>query len=1078
MEEIKATDVANLLRGRMGLIIGPGVTKCPGSFTELSAELAAKGEVSEGRHYIETGDASLDKSVTEDTIKQWIRECISGQSRAVGMSQLAKIRWGAVLSASLDLEFEDRFEQEKSRHPTWPPVTTLVDLQRSPPPGTLPVYKLLGLASRDDFVFSEAGYIRQKATWRHAVKGFADLVKGNPILCLGLADCPWLLFDLIGEMLAAPSTLPSSLLLLHDDPLCNNPRLAQLLKQKGKLAKVRGTVGDVAGVVAAEAKQGYGQRLPFPVLSDDAYHELRPFHDMVTVVNDHFTAAIQATERNRLLDLLFAPWVACWDPFAHDMDFPRTVTAAVAGHLLTGFNGKHVNEEAAAVVGSAASGKSMILKRAAFDVARNGVLVLWLKPWFHHEVGHALGKIFHAVGKITEKSGRCALVVMDDPAAFGSMSPRDVVSAARSSSVTVQILVAVRASEWGTIEQAELVGGLPVTSKLVIPDELDADEWLRLPAYLLKLGVATDLAAAKMKVDEAKSKATADTLSTLYWLLPETKGKIASSIRDEYNRLGDMAGLKSLVLGSMKHSTDLLRRAYAMVAVADHYQAALPIEVLVSALEVDYAAWRDATRADSGAWGLFYDDDEEEKDTICYHVRNAVVTRFVVESVNGGSFGHSGEVKVLNGLLAACTGRSSPVYREFCVRVLVPYKKIEQLEYEDGLRLYDTAITALPHQDRTLEHHKGLWIKNVGNDPVVAKAVLKGAVNAKVYPHTNRPEVEEHIYTSLAATTLDEIDQQKCGLEDGKREVMEYLARARASGFFSAKAVHVQANMILRLAEKEESTASADYVALINKAMADIDHTLLMLASQAKESRGHANDILMLEEIRTSVLAKTLPLDALKTAAQRLFDDHKNQEGFVLVGRKMFADALARDRKYNIAFEKCESYMRAVKDAGEVVLPALSEVALHVYYHWRVRRSLRQSTNYGTDWDKVRDLSRAAMQSVASAKNPLLRHIHALALAHLGRWQDANTIYAQLRQEDMPNTIKYAARDYLLTEQGRARQVQGEMKRGADREYLYIEQLGFDLLVDKRGHWPRLGEITHAYVRFSFAGPLAVNEVE
>ena len=40
--------------------------------------------------------------------------------------------------------------------------------------------------------------------------------------------------------------------------------------------------------------------------------------------------------------------------------------------------------------------------------------------------------------------------------------------------------------------------------------------------------------------------------------------------------------------------------------------------------------------------------------------------------------------------------------------------------------------------------------------------------------------------------------------------------------------------------------------------------TLLLLEGQAREVRGHANDIQMLQEIRTSVLTKTLPLDALK----------------------------------------------------------------------------------------------------------------------------------------------------------------------------------------------------------------------
>jgi hypothetical protein len=269
-----------------------------------------------------------------------------------------------------------------------------------------------------------------------------------------------------------------------------------------------------------------------------------------------------------------------------------------------------------------------------------------------------------------------------------------------------------------------------------------------------------------------------------------------------------------------------------------------------------------------------------------------------------------------------------------------------------------------------------------------------------------------------------------------------------------------------------------DYVTLINKAMADLDHTLLLLDSQAKESRDSVNDVQMLQEIRSQVLAKTLPVNDLKAEAQRLWDQFKSQEGFVLVGRKLFAEALARDKKYDVAFDQCRAYMDSVKAAGTAVSPALSGVALHVYYHWRVRRAFRPHIRHGIEWEVIRDLSRAAMQSPSSTKDPLLRHFHALALAHLGLWADANMIYAQLRQEELPGHVKYVGRDYLLNEKGGARRVQGEMKRGADRLYLFADELGFDLFTDKWGHWPRPGEITHVYVRFSFAGPTAVNEVD
>ena len=53
------------------------------------------------------------------------------------------------------------------------------------------------------------------------------------------------------------------------------------------------------------------------------------------------------------------------------------------------------------------------------------------------------------------------------------------------------------------------------------------------------------------------------------------------------------------------------------------------------------------------------------------------------------------------------------------MRVLVPYEKLDRLEYDEGLHLYDEAIGALPHPDKTLVHHKGLWVKNKGQWQIV-----------------------------------------------------------------------------------------------------------------------------------------------------------------------------------------------------------------------------------------------------------------------------------------------------------------------------------------------------------------------
>jgi hypothetical protein len=331
MNTIDAADIGQLLRGRMGLLIGPGMTTFPGSFGELRDQLAARGGVTAGDTYLATCDALIDNGTADSQIRDWIRETVSGQKRSALLSHLVKYRWAAVLSAALDGYFDDAFQQESARHVSRQQVTILSDLLTPPPPRTVPVYKLLGLVTRENFAASTVGYVERRSTWRHAVKGFADLVRGNPVLCLGMSDCPGLLLDLAGEMIGDRTTTPAVLLFLADDPMAGNARLRQLLDRRVRVATVRGTVGDVARAAASAGKVGYTPSLPLMDGKPQGFARLRPFDDILAVVNEQLEPAVSANEQNQLHDLLFSPSVSRWDPYAYDMDFPRTARAGILG---------------------------------------------------------------------------------------------------------------------------------------------------------------------------------------------------------------------------------------------------------------------------------------------------------------------------------------------------------------------------------------------------------------------------------------------------------------------------------------------------------------------------------------------------------------------------------------------------------------------------------------------------------------------------------------------------------------------------------------------------------------------------
>ncbi len=1072
MHVMPAADVPQLLRGRMGLIIGPGITKFPTAFSDLAGRLAESGNVASGGTYLDVADRMIDAGAADATVAERIREIVGSQQPSTLISQLCKARWGAVLSASLDMHFEDGFQQASTGHPSRQPVTVLADLRTMPPPRSIAVYKLLGVAARDGFARSQVTYVERRSAWRHAVKGFADAVKGNPVLCLGMDDCVWVMLDLLAEMLGERTALPAHLLFVSTDPLIQNTRVQQLLDRRVKTVAVRGTVGELARATNDAAKGRYGKSLPFPEGSDDSFATLRPYGDIAAIVNEHLAPQLAATERNQLLDLLFSPSVARWDPYAFDLDFRRTAEA----HLLDNIRAAAAQPDSTAGVltGSAATGKTVLLKRAAFELARAGMPVLWLKPWHAPDVGRQLRELIEAAGSVEAWGGKTVVVVMDDPLNFGNLTPRDVASAARATDSRVHLLVGVRLTDWLTIERSELTGSLPLAFEESLPDALDDNEWQRLADYLVALKIVADKAAADTGLAEVAGKQAQDTLSMLYYLLPQTRTVIAESLRDEYFRLGDVSGLKRVIAHLSRGETDLLRRAYECVAVTERYRGFLPMEVLVSDLGIDFGEWIDISKSHSAVWGLLYEEDDPDGSTVWYRTRNEIVTRTIVHTLNGGSLVHTGELRVLESLLRACTGRSSSVYREFCIRVLVPPSKLDHLTYEEALRLYDTALGALQLPDRTLLHHKGRLIKNRGQSALEALQVLNEALKAPDYPYTAGGEADEHIQTTLAATVLDGINQGVIPLDDGKQQVLGHLDKAQSDEFFNPRSVHVHANLISRLIDKASPDQMTDTFALMNRAVGNVEHTLMVLQSRVDTPASTVTDVKMLEDIRDQVLNKAADLDELVRQANEVWEKYANQEGFLIAARKYFSMARTKNKKYERAFEYCQRAIVLAEEAKLSPLPGLLSTSVQIYYHWRVRRQV-MSGNTRIDWAFLRDQSARVLASRQYANDNLHRYIYGLALSHLLEWSLASGVFMQIRQANLPTHVLWAARDYFLNETGGIRQVQGVMRQLTGRLYLLVDDLQNDFIASRRGTWPRPGEIAHAAIEFTFGGPTAVD---
>lgn len=221
--------------------------------------------------------------------------------------------------------------------------------------------------------------------------------------------------------------------------------------------------------------------------------------------------------------------------------------------------------------------------------------------------------------------------------------------------------------------------------------------------------------------------------------------------------------------------------------------------------------------------GLLYDEHDDENHTVVYRTRNEIVTKVLLDLVNGG-VGHAGSC-VLKELLRSCDSGTS-IYRNFVLDILVRNRtKLGRiLGYEQGLELFDIARETLPHEDRLIEHHKGIWIDDVGRDNQRAYAQLEKALQTEIYPSSDRDAPQEHIYTSMASTVVKMVKSGEQDRSTGFDLIREHLRRATSPSFFNAHTAHVSANILFELSQ-QNGKALTDLVGLtaISDALQEIE---------------------------------------------------------------------------------------------------------------------------------------------------------------------------------------------------------------------------------------------------------------
>jgi len=1065
----------NLLGNRIGLIIGAEFTKSCGIWNAVSQALGV--DTKRSFWDILPGGDLRTKSQLE--LREQIRK-VFDHSRAedTAVRKLAALRWSAILSCTYDLDFDLRLQQAAAKRGAGPTATIISQLDKSCPPQTVPIFKLIGSFEREDWVSDLVTYAVARAQWPPVLRQFTERLRDRPALCLGMGGADTILVDLMAAMLHHPAATPSWLIFLEHEMAKIPKEALQLAQGRIRLVALSASLADTIGSITAAEKSAYTAPLRFSKTAEPSWSDLASFSDGVAIVNTQLASSVQTEEKNRLLDLLFSPSVARWEPYVHKLDFERDITTEISEWLLAQDANSKSKLRAAVLTGVAASGKTTILKRVALSLAARDYPVFWLKPWFFPDGGKLLHEFFRTVAKLPQCQATRIFLFVDDPLGLGGFTTYDFGHAAKQAGVNPFLIAAYRTSDWQIYNKDALIGDFHVLHNFSVEETFSCLESQRFPDYLVRLGIANNVSDAQTRIRTADVSNARDVLSTLYWLLPHARKHIEGSVKGEYFRLGERAAFTQVILGNLSKTSQLLKEAYEMVAVANRFGTSLPIEVLVSALGISFTEWLEGAKGVKANWGLLYEEPTTIDEPLAYRTRNSLVTDIIVTALNGGRISRTGELRVMSQLLSACNG-STPVYREFAVRSLVPWGKNQDFEYAEGLALYDTALSALPLTDKTLLHHKGLWVKNIGRDPQTAKTILSDALRAEDYPYASRGEINEHIYTSLAASTLDAMESGLQAVDSAKTEVLNYLLRASSEHFLNLNAVHVKANLILRLVDHLGDDDASDRLNLVNNGLAEVDRVMLLISTPFgnQDREQLSKDIQILQESRGTLLSRVLDIERLKVLSEELWARHARQDGFTACVRKMFQVASEKNKGslFNDAFKYFQACSEKVEASGAIASTDLLQAGVDVYYQWRLNR-ITGDRNL-VDWLFLREMTSKILKSAAFSKLTLYRFINAIAAAHLNDWQGALRIFAELRNSGVSRDQLWRPRVILQNAEGDKWKVQGTIKDDGGRKYFHVPILHQDFYTSRDEHWPKNEEFAHAYVMFSFGGPTAWQEL-
>lgn len=615
-----------------------------------------------------------------------------------------------------------------------------------------------------------------------------------------------------------------------------------------------------------------------------------------------------------------------------------------------------------------------------------------------------------------------------------------------------------------------------------VPSEFSDDEFSRLPAYLVSLGVVDSIEKSSEMVKQASLKSgkrnTKDVLCSFWYLLPQTKSAIEESLVGEYYRLAETEKVITVLMKSTGTGKSLAKRAYEFVASTSGFESApLPVEVLVSALGVSYGEWMEHIGERKPLWGLLYDEEYPDAQTYIYRTRNTVVTEVLLRALNRGSISHAGTFRCLRDLLKSCTSVNVQ-YKVFLQDVLVERRHLieARFSYEQAMELYNVALAAYPGSFGVIEHHQCLVNRHLGGDSQQVYEKLKELIARSM----DRTRIDEdspgNLHTSAAATLHQLIKEQKIDTADGAELVFDHVSKAIALDQLSLHSHHVHAKTLLTIARSLRTSDHLLYMANVERATRIVDRALLIIAP--KIGRADSNPDLfasaqLFEELRERILDENSDLiDPLKQL--ELFRSTGDQTGLAFTARILLGKAKkgVKGSLYKKADEFIRMCFRTLAEATQEASDELLLCRVELVVHWQLLQY--KGPIY---WEQLENDLEKIVRNPRYSTDFFWTFFLAVAKYNQKKFPEAESLFQTLRVRNLPLDTRNVPICAFLGDKAEPRVFEGKISLGSnERRFIYSADLANDVLVRKGQLAGRdTTQVRHFRIAFTYYGAQAVD---